>query len=73
LFAEMSRILKIGKFFVIIIGSNEIQTDGIRFEQKCFEYAPQHGFALVKSLVKPIRGIQNSMTEEYVLFFRKVA
>lgn len=72
LFSEMSRVLKFGKFFVIIIGSNEIQTGGIRFEEKCIDFAPKNGFELLKIIKKPIRGIQNSMTEEYILFFKKI-
>ena len=72
IFSEMSRVLRLGKFCVIVIGSNEIQTGGIRFEQEILKFAPEYGFSLEKQVKKPIRGIQNSMTEEYVLFFRKV-
>jgi tRNA G10 N-methylase Trm11 len=37
--SEMSRILKVGKYAVIIIGSNDIQTGGIRLETKVEEMA----------------------------------
>jgi len=70
---EMGRVLKPGKQCVIIIGSNEIQTGGFRFEENVKEFAKKHDMVLVKEMIKPIRGIQNSMTDEYVLFFKKVA
>jgi len=69
---EMSRVLKIGKYAVIIIGSNDIQTGGIRLETKIEEMALNHGFILEQKMVKPIKGIQNTMKDEYVLFLRKV-
>jgi ubiquinone/menaquinone biosynthesis C-methylase UbiE len=69
--SEMARVLKPGKFCIIIIGSNEIQTGGIRFEKELSSFAPKYGFSLKKLMLKPIRGIQNSMTEEYILFLQK--
>lgn len=69
--SEMSRVLKIGKYAVIIIGSNDIQTGGIRLENKVEEMALKHGFALDQKIVKPIKGIQNTMKDEYMLFLRK--
>lgn len=69
--SEMARVLKPGKFCVIIIGSNEIQTGGFRFEENAKEFAQKHGLKLKKAMIKPIRGIQNSMADEYVLFFKK--
>lgn len=72
IFSEMSRVLRLGKYCVVVIGSNEIQTGGIKFEKELIKFAPDYGFVLDKQMKKPIRGIQNSMTEEYVLFFRKV-
>jgi DNA modification methylase len=73
IFSEMSRVLKSGKYCVVIIGSNEIQTGGILFDKELISYAPEYGFTLEKAMLKPIRGIQNSMTDEYVLFFKKVS
>lgn len=70
-FSEMRRVLRSGKYSVVVIGSNEIQTGGILFHQKLIEMAPEFGFSLEKVMLKPIRGIQNSMTNEYVLFFKK--
>ena len=68
---EMSRVLKIGKCCVIIVGSNEIQTGGIRLEQAFKKFAKSYGLELFKDLIKPIIGIRNSMREEHVLFFQK--
>jgi DNA modification methylase len=73
IFSEMSRVLKTGKYCVVIIGSNEIQTGGILFDKELISFAPEYGFTLEKAMLKPIRGIQNSMTDEFVLFFKKVS
>jgi len=70
--SEMARVLKIGKYAVIIIGSNDIQTGGIRLETKVEEMALRHSFVLDQTIVKPIKGIQNTMKDEYILFLRKV-
>lgn len=70
--SEMSRVLKIGKYGVIIIGSNDIQTGGIRLETKVEEMALKQGFVLDQKIVKPIKGIKNTMKDEYILFLRKV-
>ena len=68
---EMARVLKIGKYAVIIIGSNDIQTGGIRLETKIEELASRHSFELDQKVLKPIKGIQNTMKDEYILFLRK--
>jgi len=68
---EMSRVLKSGKFCVIVIGSNEIQTGGIKHEKEFCTFAEGHHMMLRRDLVKSIQGIQNSMREEHVLFFQK--
>jgi DNA modification methylase len=68
---EMARVLKIGKYAVIIIGSNDIQTGGIRLETKVEELASRHSFKLDQKILKPIKGIQNTMKDEYILFLRK--
>jgi DNA modification methylase len=69
--SEMYRVLKRDKYAVIIIGSNDIQTGGIRLETKVEEMAIKLGFILDQKIVKPIKGIQNTMKEEYILFLRK--
>jgi len=69
--SEISRVLKAGKYAVIIIGSNDIQTGGIRLENKIKEFGAMHGLSLVREIKKPIKGIRNTMHEEFVLIFRK--
>lgn len=69
--SEMARVLKNGKYAVIIIGSNDVQTGGIRLEMKVEEMALKHSFSLDQKIVKPIKGIQNTMRDEYILFLRK--
>lgn len=68
-----SRVLKKDKYFVIIIGSNANQTGGIRLESKIIESCKKHNLALVKSVLKPIKDMRNTMKDEYVLFFQKGA
>ena len=70
--SEMYRVLKKDKYAVIIIGSNDVQTGGIRLETKVEEMALKIGFDLDQKIVKPIKGIQNTMKDEYILFLRKV-
>ena len=55
----------------MIIGSNTNQTGGIRLESKIIESCENHGLRLVKSILKPIKGMRNTMKEEYILFFRR--
>ncbi len=69
--SEVSRVLKKGKYFVMIIGSNTNQTGGIRLENKIIESASKSNLKLVKSMVKPIKGLRNTMKDEYILFFEK--
>lgn len=70
---EISRVLKPDKICVIVIGSNDIQTGGIRHEIELKKFAADSGLKALKEIVKPIKGIQNTMHEEYILFFQKVA
>lgn len=69
--SEVSRVLKKDKYFVMIIGSNTNQTGGIRLENKIIELCKKHNLILVKSILKPIKGIRNIMKDEYILFFQK--
>ncbi len=69
---EASRVLKKNKFLVIVIGSNTNQTGGIRLEQNVINSAKKYGLNLVKSILKPIKGMRNTMKEEYILIFEKV-
>jgi SAM-dependent methyltransferase len=69
--SEISRVLKKGKYFTLIIGSNTNQTGGIRLEDKMIHSCEETGLKLVRSILKPIKGMRNTMKDEYILFFRK--
>jgi len=68
---QVSEVLKKGKYFVLIIGSNTNQTGGIRLEETVINSAKKFDMPLVKSILKPIKGMRNTMKEEYVLIFEK--
>jgi len=68
---EYERVLKPEACCVIVIGSNEIQTGGIRHEVEFEKIAKGCGLTLFKKIVRPISGIGNVMRDEYVLFFVK--
>jgi len=69
--AEIARVLKPNKYLVMIIGSNTNQTGGIRLEQTIIDSCEEYKLQLVKTILKPIKGILNTMKNEYILFFRK--
>lgn len=71
--SEVARVLKKGRFVVMIIGSNTNQTGGIRLENKVIDSCRMVGLNLVKSILKPIKGMRNTMKDEYILFFEKTA
>ncbi len=68
---EASRVIKQNKFLVVIIGSNTNQTGGIRLEQNVINSARKYKLNLVKSILKPIKGMRNTMKEEYILIFER--
>ena len=70
--AEISRVLKKDKYFCMIIGSNTNQTGGIRLEQTIIDSAKKYDLPLVKSILKPIKGMRNTMKDEYILIFKKI-
>jgi hypothetical protein len=69
--SEVSRVLKKGRYFAMIIGSNTNQTGGIRLEQTIIDSAGKYNLPIVKSVLKPIKGMRNTMKNEYILVFRK--
>ena len=69
--SEIARVLKKDKYFVMIIGSNTNQTGGIRLEQTIIDSVKKCGLPLVKSILKPIKGMRNTMKDEYILIFKK--
>ncbi len=66
---EMKRVSRRGAPIVVIVGTNEIQTKGVRLETKIKDLAENQGLKFTLSLLKPIRGLQNTMKEETILFF----
>lgn len=70
--AEISRVLKKDKYFAMIIGSNTNQTGGIRLEETIINSAKKYNLPLVKSILKPIKGMRNTMKDEYILIFTSV-
>ncbi len=68
-FAELARVTKRGSKTVFIVGTNDIQTKGVRLETKIKELAEAQKFSFVSEILKPIKGLQNTMKEEYILIF----
>jgi hypothetical protein len=68
---QVSKILKKSKFYVLIIGSNTNQTGGIKLENQIINSAQKNSLPLSFTLVKPIKGIRNTMKDELILFFQK--
>lgn len=66
---EMKRVSKIGSPIIIIIGTNDIQTKGVRLETKIVELGEKQGLKFDLNFKKPIKGLQNTMREESILFF----
>ncbi|MDR0604828.1 MAG: hypothetical protein LBG80_11040 [Bacteroidales bacterium] len=69
---EVSRVLKKDKYFAMIIGSNTNQTGGVRLEQTIINSSKKYNLPLVKSILKPIKGMRNTMKDEYILIFKKI-
>jgi len=70
--SEVYGVLKRGKYFIMIIGSNTNQTGGIRLENTIIKNCDKIGLSLMKSILKPIKGIRNTMKDEYMLIFKKI-
>ncbi len=74
---EMGRVLKSGKFAVVIIGSNSVQlgkieeATGLRLEDEIVRLGKKHGLVLVQRFERPIEGVQNVMKSEHILFLKK--
>ena len=69
---EMQRVSKKNTPIIIIIGTNDIQTNGVILETKIIELAEKRGLKFELELIKPIRGLQNTMKSESILFFTKI-
>lgn len=69
---EISRVSKKGAPTVIIIGTNDIQTGGVNLQEKIIELAKKQNLKFDFEMLKPIRGLQNTMKNESILFFNNV-
>lgn len=67
--SEMKRVSKKRSPIVIIIGTNDIQTKGVRLEDEIIKLAEKHNLQYELNINKPIRGLQNTMKSESILFF----
>lgn len=68
---ELVRVLKSKHFAIFIIGSNTNQTGGIRLEKTIIDHFQRVDAPLVRSILKPIKGMRNTMKDEYILIFQK--
>lgn len=68
-FKELARVTKKGSKTIFIVGTNDIQTRGVRLETKIKELAEKQKFNFLFEILKPIKGLQNTMKEEYILIF----
>lgn len=66
---EMARVSKKNATVIIIIGTNDIQTNGVRLEAKIKELAGEYSLQFEFEILKPIKGLRNTMKNEYILFF----
>ena len=70
-YSEMYRVLKKGKFCVIIIGNVTFQGQEVETTQNVVRYCEQIGFKTIKKMEKIIYGLYNVMQKEYILIFQK--
>lgn len=70
-YSEMYRVLKPGKFAVIVIGNAKYQGEEVKTVEFTIDYMESIGFGLVKNLNKIIFGLYSIMKKENILFFKK--
>lgn len=68
---EMFRVLKPGRYAVIVIGNATYMGQEINTVQVIIDYAMRIGFRLVKNIDKIIFGLYNVMQKESILIFQK--
>lgn len=69
---EISRVTKKNSRVIFIIGTNDIQTRGVRLENRLKMLAEENNLKFETEILKPIKGLNNTMQEEYILFFKNV-
>lgn len=70
-YSEMYRVLKKGKYCVVIIGNVTFQGQEIDTTQKVVRYCEKIGFKTIKKMEKIIYGLYNVIQKEYILIFQK--
>lgn len=70
-YSEMYRVLKKGKYCVIIIGNVTFQGQEIDTTGTARKYCEKIGFKTIKQMEKIIYGLYNVMQKEYILIFQK--
>lgn len=68
---EMYRVLKNGKYCVIVIGNATISGQELRTVDKTIKYCEKIGLKLEKNMDKIIFGLYNVIQKENILIFRK--
>jgi DNA modification methylase len=71
-YSEMHRVLKPGKYAVIVIGNATYQGQEVKTVEFTIDYMNSIGFSLEKNILKLIFGLYNVMKKENILIFRKV-
>jgi len=71
-YSEMQRVLKPGKYAVIVIGNATYQGEEVKTVEFTIKYMESIGFRLVKNINKIIFGLYNVMKKENILIFKKV-
>ena len=70
-YGEMYRVLKKGKYCVVVIGNVTFQGQEINTTQNVIDYCEKIGFKTIKKMEKIIYGLYNVMQKEYILIFQK--
>ena len=69
---EMGRVSRKDSPIIIIIGTNDIQTGGVNLQKKIIKLAEKQNLKFNFEILKPIRGLQNTMKSESILFFNNI-
>lgn len=70
-YREMYRVLKKGKYCVVVIGNVTFQGREIDTTRRAVSFCEQIGFRTVDKIEKIIYGLYNVMQKEYILIFQK--
>ena len=71
-YSEMYRVLKPGRYAIIVIGNATYQEQEVKTVEVTIKYMESIGFKLVKNIDKIIFGLYNVMKKENILIFQKI-